>query len=40
MEKKVGEIKVDVEWKDESGKDWKMKKKDKIYFRLEVITNS
>ena len=27
MEKKVGEMKVDVKWKDESGKEWKRKKK-------------
>ena len=36
MEKKIGEMKVDVEWKDENGKEWKMKKKDRIYFKLEV----
>lgn len=36
MEKKVGEMKVDVEWKDENGKEWKMKKK-KIYFRIKMM---
>ena len=34
MEKKVGEMKVDVEWKDESGKEGKLRKK--IYLRFEV----
>ena len=38
MEKKVGEMKVDVEWKDENDKEWKMKneEKDRIYFRLGI----
>ena len=27
MEKKIGEMKVDVEWKDDNDKEWKMKKK-------------
>ena len=31
MEKKVGEMKVDEEWKDENGKEWKMKEKKDIF---------
>ena len=34
--KKVERMKADLEWKDENDKDWKIKKEDKIYFRLEM----
>ena len=29
-------VKVELEWKDKNGKEWKMKRKDGIYFRIEM----
>ena len=29
-------VKAESEWKDKNDKGWKMKRKDRIYFRLEI----